>query len=262
MSDARTRELERAGEDPAARVALLNARLRSGELPRWRLELAAVCRDPEAALALGAEALEPVDWDRPLDAFDRFERAVWLRAQALTVARGLAGCEGWTDRHAAWLAGFPEAPGALPSDLRDVLEPAEREVFRDLGDGARLDWPPPAGEPVLRGDRGPCLDAIRALAAWGADLRLRPEEGGGAWVVWLVGSGTRVIATIKELRGLRRWSLAEAKGVVDRADARAFQRVGRRLGYGSAAWSAARAAGAEAARAEVEGELRRWALAR
>lgn len=55
MSDERLRTLERAAStgDPAARVALLRARVRAGTLSQERLELAAYVGDADARAALG-----------------------------------------------------------------------------------------------------------------------------------------------------------------------------------------------------------------
>lgn len=55
MSDERLRTLERAAStgDPAARVALLRARVRAGTLSQERLELAAYVGNPDARAALG-----------------------------------------------------------------------------------------------------------------------------------------------------------------------------------------------------------------
>lgn len=55
MTDERLRHLRRAAaDDPAARAALLTARLRAGDLPEDRLRLAAHLGDPAALEVLGA----------------------------------------------------------------------------------------------------------------------------------------------------------------------------------------------------------------
>jgi hypothetical protein len=86
MGDDRLRDLERRAKQlqPGARAALLTERLRTGELTRERLELAAYAGDADArAIGFGpSAAAAPADWFR---GFYRWGKATRVRA-------GLAAC--------------------------------------------------------------------------------------------------------------------------------------------------------------------------
>ncbi|MGE0708248.1 MAG: hypothetical protein AB7N76_18740 [Planctomycetota bacterium] len=89
MSDARLRGQARAAGDPEAAAALLRARQRSGELPTWRLELAAYCGDANARQLLPDAVQgppEPNDWAWGLA---RWGKPVLVRAGVLA-ARAVA----------------------------------------------------------------------------------------------------------------------------------------------------------------------------
>ncbi|MCO5170393.1 MAG: hypothetical protein M9894_28995 [Planctomycetes bacterium] len=143
MTDERLRHLRRAAaDDPAARAALLCARLRAGDLPEDRLRLAAHLGDPAALEVLGAAPPTPslgrwvhglAPWSQedgwPAWAAEAYARAAAAAAaavvtpclardpdQAQAAARALAAMDAWLacpcDAHARAVvaAGAPFQP--------------------------------------------------------------------------------------------------------------------------------------------------------
>lgn len=219
MSDARRRELERE-DDPQAEVAALVARLRSGELTPTRLQLAAVCGDPIARLALGDAAPRELDWEDALGTLAPLGREVWLRACCEALRFAFADHEGWSLELEAWLADFPADPQTLaPEEFERALQGTRwgQNPLRHLCQLTSLPWPPPtAGHLVLDGlGHDPCVAGAQALQAAGGDTRVREHASG--WTLELITSGYTKIALIKEIRSLTGFNLRDAKELVDRA---------------------------------------------
>lgn len=219
MSDARRRELERE-DDPQAEVAAMVTRLRSGELTPTRLQLAAVCGDPIARLALGDAAPPALDWEDALGTLAHLGREVWLRACCEALRFTFADHEGWSLELEAWLADFPAAPQDLaPEEWDQALLGTHwgQTPLRNLCHVTSLSWPPPQdGHVVIEGrSRAECVAGARSLQAAQADTRVREDDAG--WTLELIASGRTKIALIKEVRALTGFNLRDAKELVDRA---------------------------------------------
>lgn len=98
MTDANLRALERAAlADPAQRAAWLSARMRAGELPRERVELAAYCGDEAALPLLSAKEAARLRYPGPHMSgevpFERWVRGLSRWGHEVMVRAGLAAAE-------------------------------------------------------------------------------------------------------------------------------------------------------------------------
>lgn len=224
MSDARTRELERAAAagDVEARAAWIAARLRAGGLEQERVALAAHVGDPGARLALG---LEP----------DAAHRSPAALAEDL----------------ARWCAAASAPPQAHPGWRDQVPVRAALALARAASAGATL----PAGaagtlEAVEAWLRAPSPATARAAAGTGG-LTSTPGEALLGLLAWECSRDPRRrIERIRDARFLSGLGLKEAKDACDRpCGALALM----------ASWVSART-GETAALAALRGALADWAL--
>jgi len=229
MGDQDRRELERAlagGEDLAARVGLLTARVRAGELTPDRLRLAAHLGDPAAREAAGAPP-PPADLYAWLADLRDFGQEAWARTllAVLETCRDEAAVDGSPLQVAldqlgaavaTWLDDGETAPVARVLEetsalLADAAPWPLRGLARYLGDVVLSPWLPEPEGPVIA-----CPDPaalLAALEAAGGRARVDPS---GRVVLEDVGRRKMpLVGVVSEATGL---SLRAAKRLVDRAE--------------------------------------------
>lgn len=160
MADERQRRLERAGAagDPEAAAAALGERVRRGELPRERLELAAYLGDPAAARALGAAA-------PPTFAPSRNQGGAWRDATPHLWEQWIRGLATYA----------PEAPLlAAAAALRETLSVADPKLVGRLGELLEL---------VAACAREPTAERVAPIRAASAARTLRLYGTGAAAAV-------------------------------------------------------------------------------